>query len=34
MEFGTTSDIRFIKNYYVLIILMAGVIDDLEESLN
>jgi len=28
MEYGTASDIKQIKNYYVLTILMAGVIDD------
>lgn len=34
MEYGTASDIKQIRNYYVLVILMAGVIDDFEESLN
>lgn len=34
IEFGTASDIKYIKNYYILVILMAGVIDDFEESLN
>ena len=34
MEFGTASDATHIKNYYVVTLLMAGVIDDLEESLN
>jgi GTP-binding protein EngB required for normal cell division len=34
MEFGTASDIKQIKNYFVLTILMAGVIDDFENSLN
>eukprot|EP00347_Sterkiella_histriomuscorum_P022325 403330878 len=34
MEFGTASDIKQIKNYFVVTILMAGVIDDFEESLN
>ena len=34
MEFGQTKDIKHIKNYYVLVILMAGVIDDFEEALN
>ena len=34
MEFGTASDIKQIKNYFVLTILMAGVIDDFQESLN
>lgn len=33
MELGTASDIQQIKNYYVMIILMAGVIDDFEDSL-
>lgn len=28
IEFGTASDIKQIKNYFVLTILMAGVIDD------
>lgn len=34
IEYGTVNDVKEIKNYYVLIILMAGVIDDFEESLN
>jgi len=34
MEFGTCEDVTQIRNYYVLVLLMAGVIDDLEESLN
>ena len=34
MEFGTASDIKQIKNYYVLTILMAGCIDDFQDSLN
>ena len=34
MEFGTACDVTDIKNYYVLVLLMAGVIDDLEQSLN
>lgn len=34
IEFGTASDIKYIKNYYILVILMAGVIDDFEDSLN
>jgi len=34
IEFGTISDIKQIQNYYVLIILMAGVIDDFQEALN
>lgn len=28
IEYGTVSEIRQIKNYYLLIIMMAGVIDD------
>jgi hypothetical protein len=28
IEFGTAVDITQIKNYYVLVMLMAGVIDD------
>jgi hypothetical protein len=31
---GSERDIKFIKNYYVLVILMAGVIDDFQEALN
>ena len=34
MEYGTASDATHIKNYYVLTLLMAGIIDDLEESVN
>ena len=34
MEYGTASDATHIKNYYVLTILMAGIIDDIEESVN
>lgn len=35
IEFGTSSkDITTIKNYYVLVIVMAGVIDDFEDALN
>ena len=33
-ELGTASDATQIGNYYVLTILMAGVIDDFEEALN
>lgn len=29
MEFGTCEDVTQIRNYYVLVLLMAGVIDDL-----
>jgi len=34
MEFGTCEDVTQIRNYYVLVLLMAGVVDDLEESIN
>ena len=34
MEYGTASDATHIKNYYVLTLVMAGIIDDLEESVN
>ena len=34
MEYGTVSDIKHIKNYYVLVMLMAGVIDDFQDALN
>jgi hypothetical protein len=34
MEFGTASDATHIKNYYVLTLLMAGIIDDIEDSIN
>lgn len=34
IELGTASDIKYIKNYYVLVLMMAGVIDDFQESLN
>ena len=34
MEFGTAVDVTGIRNYYVLVLLMAGVIDDLQNSLN
>lgn len=34
IEYGTISEIKQIKNYYVLLLLMAGVIDDLETSIN
>jgi hypothetical protein len=33
-EVGTASDARHIKNYYVLTLLMAGIIDDIEDSIN
>jgi len=29
MEFGTVDNVTDIRNYYVLVLLMAGVIDDL-----
>ena len=29
MEFGTVDNVNDIRNYYVLVLLMAGVIDDL-----
>ena len=34
MDFGTAQDPSSIKNYYVLTILMAGLIDDIDESVN
>lgn len=34
MEFGTAINVSDIKNYYVLVLLMAGVIDDLEKAVN
>lgn len=34
IEFGTASEIKEVKNYYVLVMLMAGVIDDFEETMN
>lgn len=34
MDFGTASDATHIKNYYVLTLLMAGIIDDIEDSIN
>lgn len=34
MDFGTAQDASSIRNYYVLTILMAGLIDDLEDSVN
>lgn len=33
-EYGTVSDVTQIRNYYKLVILMAGVIDDFQDSLN
>lgn len=34
IELGTSAEIHSIKNYFVLVILMAGVIDDFEDALN
>ena len=34
MDFGTAQDASSIRNYYVLTILMAGLIDDLDDSVN
>ena len=34
MDFGTAQDASSIRNYYVLTILMAGLIDDLDQSVN
>ena len=34
MDFGTAQDPSSIKNYYVLTILMAGLIDDIDDSVN
>jgi hypothetical protein len=34
MEYGTCEDVTQIKNYYVLVLMMAGMIDDLQECLN
>lgn len=34
MEFGTCECVTQIRNYYVLVLLMAGVIDDFEEAVN
>jgi hypothetical protein len=33
IEYGTISEVNDLRNYYVLVILTAGVIDDFEESL-
>lgn len=33
-DIGTASDATHIKNYYVLILLMAGIVDDIEDSIN
>lgn len=34
MDFGTAADATSIRNYYVLTILMAGLIDDIDASVN
>jgi len=34
MDFGTVADPASIRNYYVLTILMSGLIDDIDESVN
>ena len=34
MDFGTAQDASSIRNYYVLTILMAGLINDLDDSVN
>jgi hypothetical protein len=34
MEFGTVDNVSDIRNYYVLVLLMAGVIDDLQDAVN
>ena len=34
MDYGTTDDPSNIRNYYVLTILMAGLIDDIDESVD
>jgi hypothetical protein len=34
IEYGTVSELKNLRNYYVLVILMAGVIDDFQEALN
>lgn len=34
MDFGTAPDPSSIRNYYVLTILMAGLIDDIDDSVN
>ena len=33
MEYGTCEDVTQIKNYYVMTLLMAGVVDDMEDSI-
>ena len=34
LDFGTAADPSSIRNYYVLTILMAGLIDDIDDSVN
>ena len=34
MDYGTVADVSSIRNYYVLTILMAGLIDDIDDSVN
>ena len=34
MEVGTVDNVSDIRNYYVLVLLMAGVIDDLQDAVN
>ena len=34
LDFGTAADASSIRNYYVLTILMAGLIDDIDDSVN
>ena len=34
LDYGTTADPSSIRNYYVLTILMTGIIDDIDESVN
>lgn len=34
LDFGTAADPSAIRNYYVLTILMAGLIDDIDDSVN
>ena len=34
IEYGTVSEVRQIRNYYLLVIMMGGVIDDFQDALN
>ena len=34
LDYGTVADVSSIRNYYVLTILMAGLIDDIDDSVN